>query len=405
MRIRIKDRHGHWIVWNKKPSGEIETFDIPGVHDSKKAATEAAKEIILDIAKPGEIAGPTSNAEARRMKLFNDLVGRNFTTQLAIEKWRLEQKSYQSLSTIFINKRCQVLLAFAKAVNVHTKPPHLIEPSHVAQWINGIMRDRKVSTRLVAFSHLVSFFDWCQHNGFAIKNPARIVKRVSAHGVEHRLREKKERKIYTPEEIAAFCKAADELYEKRRKAAEKREPALWNSQNVNRYNLLKHARPYQIIKFAFLIGCKLGLRLGDICMLEHQHLSTPGFITVWTHKRDKRVQIPLTDEMMNLFANIPIVDDRWLFPEAAILYKDCIERGSGLCHYMQKPFVEASERAGIKGHSFHDTRATAIYHWKQAGVQMPHIAKLVGHSSEQTTRAYIHGAEQMEPEEIVYEQA
>ena len=44
----------------------------------------------------------------------------------------------------------------------------------------------------------------------------------------------------------------------------------------------------------------------------------------------------------------------------------------------------------ISGHSYHDLRHTFCSDCKRRGIPTPHIAKMVGHSDEKTTRIYLH---------------
>lgn len=375
--------------------GVIHTEDLPGA--KTRAEAKQMAELVWFKVKPQHSDGGARTKTERKerlVQLTEAVNGRRYTVNDAITKWENEQEQTQALAPLFIAKRVQSLRKWAREMNVGSRFPCELETKHVAQWVNGMMADRKVYTRRVSMSHLSNFFDWCRNAGLTFTNPARQIGRVSTRGLTHELREKRARRIYTDDEIKRFTKAADDLI-----ALEIRKAMmnpLYASPVVSaRDAVMRDVRIVRFVKYAFLIGVKLGLRVGDIAGLHHAQFSTPGYLTVWTHKRDKRVNLPLDNEMMHLFSEIESDshDDVWLFPEAHAEHEKCLTSVNPSPHWRIRPFHRICKAAGISGKNFHDTRSTAIHRWKLEGKTMPHIAELAGHSDTKTSAGYIEGVE------------
>ena len=135
---------------------------------------------------------------------------------------------------------------------------------------------------------------------------------------------------------------------------------------------------------AVLIGRYAGLRLGDICCLERASLARPGKLIVWTDKRDARVELDVDANLAKGIAAIPPSSKRFCFPE-----QDAIMRGPQRAK-LSVQFSRILEACKIAGHSFHDLRHTFCSDCQRRGIPTPHIAKMVGHSDQETTKLYLH---------------
>jgi|GEM_PF-6297617 len=382
--------------------GQIQTVPLEGA-DSRAEARQMAQAKYLRVMEQTDDKARENRFERkdRLARLAAEAVGQRYKVGEAITKWELEQHASQALAPLYIAKRVQILRRWATDMGLLHKLPSELEVKDVSQWINGVALDRKVHTRRVFMSHLQNFCDWLHHSGLSFTNPARQIGKIAVRGLPHTLREKRTHHIYTDREIKLFCVAADAVIAEEVEAT-KLHPlyGLAGAENtVNRGVAL-----CRFVKSAFLISVNLGLRISDICDLQHIQFS-PGFLTVWTHKRDKRVKLPINATVQKIFGDcVDSCDPLWMFPEAHEEHVSQLNARHPSPYWRDKYFRRICARAGITSNVvFHDCRATAIYRWKQAGVTMPHIAQLVGHSDTRTTEDYISGAS-MGVEEIVYDE-
>jgi integrase len=118
--------------------------------------------------------------------------------------------------------------------------------------------------------------------------------------------------------------------------------------------------------------------------LEWACLKEPGKLVVWTDKRDTRVDLTVDDDLARGLAAIPANSNKVCFPE-----QDAINRSTKRSKFSVQ-FGRILQAVGIRGHSFHDLRHTFCSDCQRKGIPTPHIAKLVGHSNEATTKTYLH---------------
>ena len=404
VRIGTEDDGAKFVIRYTDGIGVVQTKPLTGA-TTRAEAKQMAEAEYYKVSKATE-KRTESDAE-RRKRLIEEAsksYGNRWNVGEAITKWELEQKESGALSPLFITKRAQIVRRWAFDMGCMSKLPSEIEIKDIAQWINGEAIALKVHTRAVFMSHLKNFFDWCYHSGLSFTNPPRQIGKINTRGLPHKLREKRVRKIYTKAEVERFVKAADELVAEEFEKAKKHN--LYGIPKAED-EVYRRLRLTKFVKYAFLISVRLGLRISDICDLQHQQFETPGHITVWTHKRDKRVKLKLDADMMKLFEEVGAhpaesIDDLWLFPEAHEEHSknvsDPVLPRTNV-HWRTSIFERICDRAGIKGKVFHDCRATAIYNFRKEGKSMPHIAKLVGHSDTRTTEGYIAGADPEDEEE------
>ena len=133
----------------------------------------------------------------------------------------------------------------------------------------------------------------------------------------------------------------------------------------------------------------LGLRLGDIINLEWDTISKTH-ITVWTEKKDARVELPLNHNLtggsavLGALSAISYDGGKYVFPKE---YRDKINNPKKR-HYFSQQFRELMNRLGIEGKSFHCFRhAFATRH---KNIPLEDVAKMLGHKSTKTTEGYTH---------------
>ena len=144
-------------------------------------------------------------------------------------------------------------------------------------------------------------------------------------------------------------------------------------------------KPYAAFwQFAILISWEIGLRLGDICSLEWDCFTTPGRVTVWTDKRDRRISVPLSDELQQLITLIPLTSDQYLFPTERVNIEQ--NKVAALSVF----FKRLCEKVQITDKSFHCLRHGCITRWAKEGKSLESIGKDVGHANTKTTAGYVH---------------
>lgn len=317
-----------------------------------KSAAEArqkAKDANLEKIEAALQAGSLSTEAIARLS-----VGRKVTTQQAGERWlaAAENRGESPATTAKNASVLQQWYAFDPAVA--KLPPMALNEDHIAPFVN---RTTEVSarTRERQLSVLRTFCRYCADLGLAKGNAANRVK-VNLRGLTHQQREPKEIKPFTAAEVKRIVSEAE---------------GFW--------------------RWATGIGYATGLRLGDVCQLEHACLSQPGHIVVWTEKRDRRVCLPvnekLTPGLAGVLAEVPPTDSRFLFPDAAAQYDDI---ASGRPKFSMQ-FKRLVESLGIEGKSFHSLRHAAISRWQKDGFSLDECKTYAGHSNSKTTKGYIHG--------------
>lgn len=200
-------------------------------------------------------------------------------------------------------------------------------------------------------------------------NPSELVK-VRMAGLPHALKETKGREIVTPAEYL---------------------------------NLMEDAEGFT--RYAIALAYWVGLRLSDICCFEWDSYDEPsGLLTVWTNKRDTRVQIDLHDIvfgggiMVQLLAelrNNGDPDEDYPFEKERETILDPMRR-SNISVYMLRHF----KRAGVDGKSFHCLRHSFATRLKAAGKTLEQIGRAIGHTNLNTTAGYVHSTP-TEAEEII----
>jgi len=203
------------------------------------------------------------------------------------------------------------------------------------------------------------FYKFLTGIGYALANPSLLVT-VHWQNLSHEQKETKEKEVFSDIEFNRLVDAADN----------------WQIQS--------HTENFWGV--AVRLGRYLGLRLGDICNLEWVALKKPGYIKVWTRKRNVDVYLPLDELAVSMaIAMIPRDDPKYCFPIERYITNEPKDR-----HRLSKYFQRLCEMAGIEGKSFHCLRHTYATECARKGKSMPHIAADLGHRHLTTTEQYIH---------------
>jgi integrase len=300
-----------------------------------------------------ESAAPELMAVAKAAgRVTSDVVsqltaGRKITMAKALPEFvRWIRSNSTSVSTLH---NCTVTInAMIERLNVASVSPMFVTEEQIDSYVND-GSNAKMGTLVDRLSIIRKFFKFCTAKGYCFANPATIVN-VRMDRLTQAQREPTKRFPFTEEEVDTM-------------RADLR--GFW--------------------KTAMIIGLHTGLRLGDVCCLEWSSVGEKA-LTVWTDKRDRRVELPLNpSELRKAIASIPYEDKRYCFPSMANMVTDKSGTAKASCY-----FVRHIKRMGIEGKSFHCLRHTYATNCRAEGVEMPHISKNMGHQSEWTTRGYVH---------------
>ena len=225
-----------------------------------------------------------------------------------------------------------------------------------------------------------SFHRYAHDLGFSSRNPSSVV-RVKTDNLTHKQKETKRVDVFTPDEyqqvILHLDKQLMELMAMQNAPSRTRSKRyMMDRMQVNRF-----------WKCAIMLSYETGLRLSDICQLEWDCIGMEELV-VHTDKRDKRVAIPIWDEVLEAIMAIPPTDDKvYCFPKQRGQLLDPRKRTA-----LSKAFEYLLKQCDVHhaGLGFHSLRHTCFTRWKSKGMDIDHIQKLAGHSSSETTEGYIH---------------
>ena len=174
------------------------------------------------------------------------------------------------------------------------------------------------------------------------------------------------------ENPAAKVKQFEELHKERflTKAEAKR---LMSAVNESKNIHLKY-----IVRYLLLTGA----RRSEVLRAEWRHIDhVRGIWTIPITKNKKIRKIPISPELQELIAEIPKMDNKWLFPApiAEGHYKD-----------VNNAWFYARAKAGLQDVRMHDLRHSFASQLVNSGQSLYVVQRLLGHSSLKMTQRYAH---------------
>ncbi len=158
----------------------------------------------------------------------------------------------------------------------------------------------------------------------------------------------------------------------------------------------------------FCLGMYTGLRLGDCCTLEWRTVNFErGIIQVIPRKTRRHahgvpVTIPIHPELMALFRSVREDDEHYVLPQLAAWYQgsEHWRIGYGLEQIFRAAGIVTSVRidgrkTAAPDATFHSLRHTFVSFSANAGVPLPVVQSIVGHTSTAMTRHYYHENEEV----------
>ena len=339
-----KNTRGVWAVRFKDSRGNEHSRSLKTKNkvDAEKLVKEAG---IAEIERAGQVATLTRDIVSKIT------AGKRVLIEDANNEWGEHRRLYsKSENTIYTTDK--IIDQFI----LDAKVEYLDDVSEdmVYNYINGDNGKSKGSKEQ-EISTLRGLFDFVTKRGYVITDPTLLVK-VNAGKLTHKQKEPKKKKPFTEDEFSLILLFANDF-----------------------------------LKIASAISWYTGLRLGDICRLEWDSIGKDS-ITVWTAKRDKRVEVPYSHPLIGegalkvFLKGIEKTDERYCFPKEKI----CIEHPTRRSNYSVQ-FGKLMKKIGVEGKSFHSLRHSFVTRLKKAGMELEDIGKLVGHSDTKTTEIYSHG--------------
>ncbi len=157
----------------------------------------------------------------------------------------------------------------------------------------------------------------------------------------------------------------------------------------------------------FCLGMYTGLRLGDCCTLEWARVNFEREIIQVIPRKTRRhahgvpVTIPIHPELMELLKSVTEDDEHFVLPTLAQWYQseEHWRIGYGLEQIFRAAGIKTSVRidgrkTATPDATFHSLRHTFVSFSANAGVPLPVVQSIVGHSSTAMTRHYYHENEE-----------
>lgn len=267
--------------------------------------------------------------------------------------------------------------AWARDTKALSQPITAVEEGDINAWVNAGDR-AKLGTRRVKLAILRGFFRFLSVKELLHgPNPTTLAK-VDFNAMSHEQKESRHIKPFTE---LQFWKLVDHLTTELSAVRNQIE----GCKSADLLGKLSHQ--HESLSFwrsATIISRCSGLRLGDICQLEHACFKDGQFV-VWSDKSNKRVQPhiwnrPLFDETVR---QIPKVSQAYCFPQQRCDYLNPSRRPG-----MNTQFGRLCDRLELDLR-FHSLRHAYATECMRAGISIPHIAISMGHSNTATTEGYI----------------
>jgi integrase len=345
-----KNEAGYWEVRVKGPDGKYKSRST-GRREKGQALDFIRDARIKELETAAQL-GVLSQEVASIL-----ITGSNpVTVEGAIPLWR-EHMEYRHLSARSIANAIIWVKAWAAWARVETKPVAALKVEDFDGWINGEQCSNKLGSRKVMLSALRSFCGFCHDSGWMPGNPPNLIQ-VDMSLLLHAQKETTKKPCFTEEEM-------QELIEGTSPGSDCAD-YFWNA--------------------AIIIGRYTGLRLGDICCLEWDSIDlAAGTLSVWTQKRDRRVELPLQPEILRFTVSLLQKEHpKFVFPSQRNLNNDV-----GCRCTLSIQFSRLMRDLGIlPGKSFHCLRSNYVEDCVSNGMPMEHISRNVGHSNTKTTEGY-----------------
>lgn len=314
-------------------------------------------------------------------KMMAALLGvKHISVPAAIEEWVASRQRNGTAQDSTLGRYQMILNRFTRDAGLLKDTPASINEEMISAWVNH-EKAGKAGYRQLKLIVLKAWLTWCESKGYVFGNPARAVGRINLKKLHHEQIEVKHKRALTPQEIDALMKHIRHEIRVEQVVIDKIERT--EGRNPLGYNSRERIGKLKFWQAAIQIALHTGLRLGDIASLEWASLNET--LVKHTRKTDKRVEIPLSDELREVIAGLEKKDERYVFPLQQKWNSDLSKNS-----YLSKDFKRLCKAAGIDaGLSFHCLRATHACNLKASGASIEQVAQRLAHSSTATTEVYL----------------
>lgn len=341
----------------------------------------------------------------------------NYETAVDIVK-----KDYLPLK--HLKTREEVLLQLAQAKKIFTKKslPLNVEKAEELIWkkfkdnsARNIICDELLKTYK---SRLFKFIEWLKAQYPHITDLAQVTENISKEFASYLWEQKLAAKTFNDYAVQLGIIFRYTLGEE---AAQ-----IWTEKHITRHTPQYHSRKelnqaelnrlFEIfkkedckidnkeeIKVLFHIGAYTGLRLKDCTLLKWEHVKFDrNLISVIPYKTkaktNQRVNIPLHSELKTMLELAQSWEkDDYVLPSLAVRYKKSRESFTqSCCHAFEKAGFKVQGESEVQrknkanDYGFSSFRHSFVSFCANAGVPLPVVQSIVGHSSTAITRFYIH---------------
>ena len=381
------------LKWTKTTRGWSCTFDT--AFGPKTICTQSHdKRAAVKLAQRAKIIERQAvRFESRVQAAF--ISGRSVRFDTALEEWAESCKRNHTLQERTIRGHVISISAWLRFCGLEKDLTTAATEFDVSRWINE-EGELKASTRLLRLSVLRSFFDWLVAGGYTVKNPARIVTKPDMSKLSFAQKETKHKQPFTDEQIATLLSYIQNEIDRETRDLNRIDEMF--RKTGKGYDMAARIERLKFWGAAVMIGRWTGLRLGDVAGLERDSLTKPGVLCVWTDKKDRRVEIPISLELTDTLWKIRTDHPRFVFPVQQKI--NASPQRATLC----SQFRDLLDGAGIKDRSFHCLRCACaidlLDRLMAAGKTREEAERIVadtlGHKSVTTTReSYLNGGKSL----------
>lgn len=377
MKIK-KTPGGIWTAVIKTKFGD-RSITLHGAKDEAEAKALAKLVKIADVEKAAAVAKIQTDLLAQVMS------GCKVRIRDAILQWEDSLRSDGNTSERTIYNNITFVRAWAATVFGRASLPSAVEPKHIADWVNAPDAG-KLGTRKVKLSIMRGFFDFCSARGWCVGNPAREVRKVNMSVLSHAEKEVTQKTPFKEREIDTILFTLESTLSDLQANKVKLISGGGGITIQKKYDqFVKRMDNLHFWKAAIIIGRDTGLRIGDVCQLEWACFDKEmDKVVVWTDKRDKRVELPVTEAMKNVIKAVATdrTTEKFLFPAQRNIIK------SPKRSQLSVQFIRIMKSSGVEGHTFHDLRYFYAQEALREGRPIEHIQEDLGHGSKEMTEHY-----------------
>lgn len=343
-----KNKDGYWRVSFVGQDGRRHRV-------STRTKDKAEAKRAVNRSRLGDIEATAKAGMLGRDAVDRALTGkRSMTFAKALEAW-LEWERDNATSTMTIYNKESRVTAWLKDMKLFSKTASSLTTKHISDWIHADDKG-SLGNRQMLLACIRAFCKWMSIAGHIQGDPSRLV-RIKKDLLSHDQKEKRVINLWTDQQVKHLLKQVHP-------SGQEGNDSFWYC--------------------AVLLGRYAGMRLGDVCQLRQECLSTMGYLVFWTDKRQTRVEIPLDSQPIREAVTwLPPRSD-YLWPVAASEIVDPKIRSKYSVRFRR--LVDA---VGLPGDlTFHGLRHSFAMDCMKKGVDYPHIAALMGHMKATTTKRH-----------------